>query len=227
MNPSLRRFTILAAAGLLTVEVHAATVPFTETFSNGIAGWSVGGGLAPDLVASGGADGGAYLSRVADISASGFGNVQILFRCESGCSDDAFAGDWRDTVGTLSWYFRHDAAEPLQAYARIATPANNPGASAVVTTLVQPDTWTLIELAIDADNPEFISFSGRGFDAVFSNVGRLQIGIGIPTGFAATGVRFDIDQVSLAPVPLPPAAWALFGGMAMLARVRRRRTARA
>ncbi|MGE3773013.1 MAG: VPLPA-CTERM sorting domain-containing protein [Gammaproteobacteria bacterium] len=203
---------------------HALTVSYTENFDDGLSGWATGSNPGT-VFTSGGVDDGAYLSTFANVTPVGFGTVQVLFRCESSaCSDGAFQGDWRGTVGTLSWYFRHNADIALQAYARIAAPSNNPGASGVVTTLVQPNTWTRVDLGIVADNPELISFSGQSFDAVFDEVGRVQLGISFPTGYNATNLTFDIDQVSLvAPVPLPAAAWLFAPAVAGLGVVRRRR----
>lgn len=222
LQNTLTTMTFLAAVGLAG-PVHALTNPYTESFADGASGWTTGTN-PNEIVASGGADGGAYFSTVASTAASGFGSVQVLFRCETAaCSDGAFFGDWRDDVAVLSWYFRHDADVALQAYARIAAPTNNPGASAVVTTLVQPGTWTRIDLAIDPLNPEFISFSGQSFDAVFDDVGRVQLGISIPAGYVGTNLRFDLDTVSLSPVP-EPQTYALFGiGIALLAAAAKRR----
>jgi hypothetical protein len=216
----MKRFTAMTFAGCallstLVGQAHALTVPFTETFESGAAGWTAGTNPS-QLVPDGGADGGAYLSTTLSPSASAFGSVFVVFRCESAtCSDGAFRGDWRNDI-TLSWQFRHDADVPLQAYARIAAPANNPGASAVLSTFVQPDTWTRVDLVITPDNPAFVSFSGQSFDAVFDDIGRLQIGISLPTDFSGENVRFDIDSVSLAPIP-EPQTYALFAaGLALV-----------
>lgn len=227
LNKLLSIGALCLAAGI-GGQAHAVTSPYTETFEDGASGWTTGTNPG-SIVVSGGVGGGAYLSTTANTAASGFGSVQVLFRCENAaCSDAAFQGDWRADVGVLSWYFRHDATVALQAYARIAAPSNNPGASAVVSTLVQPNTWTRIDLAINASNPEFISFSGQSFDAVFDDVGRVQLGISIPTGYSANGLHFDVDQVSLlAPVP-EPETYALMGlGFGVITWVARRRTRRA
>lgn len=202
---------------------HALTVPYTESFDDGLSGWTTGSN--PNAVfTSGGVDDGAYLSTVANVTPGGFG-AQVLFRCEStACSDGAFQGDWRGTVGTLSWYFRHNADIALQAYARVVGAASNAlGASGIVTTLVQPNEWTRVDLEIFADNPEFTSFSSSSFEGIFGDVGRVQLGISVPAGFTATGLSFDIDQVSLAaPVPLPAAAWLFAPAVAGLGLMRRR-----
>lgn len=120
---TLLGFTLLAG---LAGPAHALTVPYTETFESGAAGWTSSSN--PNQVfQSGGVDGSAYFSSTVTPAASSFGSVSVVFRCESAaCSQGAFIGDWRDDI-VLSWYFRHDADVPLQAYARIAAPANNPG----------------------------------------------------------------------------------------------------
>lgn len=222
MSHKLLTTLVFLASTSLAGQALAITNPYTESFSDGASGWT--SGTNPNqIVASGGADGGAYFSTVASPTASGFGAVTVLFRCESGaCSDGAFLGDWRDEI-VLSWYFRHDADVALQAYARIAAPSNNPGASAVVSTLVQPNTWTRIDLAIEATNPAFISFSNSNFDGVFDDVGRVQLGISLPTGFSGSNLHFDVDAVSLSPVPEPQTYALLGAGMALLAAVSRRR----
>ncbi len=221
-------FTTLAMIATLGFAGQAAalTTPYTETFADGISGWTTGNN-PNQIIATGGAlDDGAYLSTTASPSASSFGAVSILFRCETtACSDAAFRGDWRGTDAgdiLLSWYFRHDADVALQAYARIAAPTNNPGASAIVSTWVQPNTWTRIDLLIEPTNPAFTSFSGQSFDAVFDDIGRVQLGISLPAGFSGSNLKFDLDSASLAVVP-EPETYAMFAvGLALLSIAGRR-----
>lgn len=199
----------------------AATVPFSEGFDADASAWTNANSLAPTYSAAGGADGGGFISFTTDVADPGFGG-QTVFRCNSlvGCSGGAFSGDWESEVGSLGFLIRHDSATPLSFFARIATPGNFPAYAAESTVIANPGEWTSFSFDIFDGNPLLTPEFGT-FGQTFGNVGRFQIGVSIPTGFTASGVTFDLDQVTLAPVPLPAAAWMLFGGVASLFSQRR------
>ena len=86
---------------------------------------------------------------------------------------------------------------------------------------VFPNAWTTITIGIDPFNPQFISFEGQTFEAAFSNIGHLQVGVSVPEGFGGVdqSYTFDLDQVRVVP---SGSAAGLFG-IAGLAAARRRR----
>jgi hypothetical protein len=88
--------------------------------------------------------------------------------------------------------------------------------------LVQPGVWTEVPFEIFEGNPLLIAEFGS-FATTFAQVGTFQIGVSIPTGFTAEDVRFDLDRVAIAAVPLPAAAWLLGPAVLALGAARRRR----
>ena len=85
-----------------------------------------------------------------------------------------------------------------------------------------PNTWTALEFGI---NPEsFVSFEGQTFDAVFSNIGKIQILARDPDGFDNNPAEFtfDVDSAGLTVIPEPSSSLLLIGGSALLFLRRRR-----
>ena len=220
----MKKFNSLTVVTLYFVFLQtisfADVVDFTETFDSGDSNWrgqSSAGTDILDFVASGGPDGSSYVSFESNFvnfpDGSGMGGGQptpVLFRGQSnfGSSDAAFEGNWlEDSVSDFSFSFRHDAPVPLSVFARFASPFNFPGAFAIQFAPVLPNQWTEIDVAIDPNNPQFVSFEGSDFDSVFSNVGNIQFGVTVPVGFGGSPIdfRFDIDNVSVKTVPEPTA----------------------
>ena len=104
-------FRATACAGLMAANAtaFALTVPYTETFESGAAGWLTASFTPPTLAATGGADGGQYISMARDLSTAGAQTV--LFRCHGslGCSGGAFAGDWESNVDAFSFVQSRDS----------------------------------------------------------------------------------------------------------------------
>lgn len=195
----------------------AATIPFTETFSADSAGWYNGANTAPATwVPTGGADG-AYITESFNFVNSTPGpQGPVFFRGqdENNASGGAFVGDWiSEGVTEFHMRVRHNAPTPVNFFARFSGPFNFPGATAVAFAPVLPDVWTDITIAIDAANPQFVSFEGSDFDTVFGDIGHVQVGVGVPAGLAGVDqlFSFDLDTVSIVPEPASLAMAALMG----------------
>jgi MYXO-CTERM domain-containing protein len=206
-------------------------VPFTEDFASTSSNWYDSGPTNPAaFVASGGPDGGSYAS----VTASGFGVADndpvVVFRGqdELNSSGHAFEGNWISSgINLFSAYVRHDAPISLPYFVRFATPSNFPGTAAEDGTLVPPNTWTQLSYAITPSNINVILFPEGPpsfYNSTFSNVGHIQIGYSVPTGFGANAnsYTFGVDKISILP---EPASWLLgLVGVAAGSFRRRRRT---
>lgn len=228
---SALNYAIIVVALLLAPVAQATTVPFTENFVSDSANWrDAGGGASLPWVSSGGPDNSGYASSEFSFASSSDGDTTTIFRAqdEFGSSDGNFEGDWvADGVTQFSAFVRHDAPVPLTFFSRFSGPANFPGAVAVNFAPVLPNTWTEIVIAIDASNPQFVSFEGQNFNTVFSasplngfaGIGHVQLGVSVGTSIAGNPgtFSFDVDQVSIVPEPASLALLAL-GGIAILRR---------
>jgi hypothetical protein len=223
-------FALPLAASALVIATHSTAhgtiVPFTENFATDAANWYDNAATAPvQWVANGGPDGSSHVSTNFNFVNLPPGlpipnNPVNLFRAqdEFNSSGGAFFGNWiADGVTAISFAIRHDGPTPLNFFARFATPNNFPAWSGVQFAPVQANTWTTITIPISLSNPAlfFEGPPGAGqaeFDAVFSNIGHVQIG-----AFAGSlagvddSVRFDLDQVTLVPGPGALTMLALMG----------------
>lgn len=208
----------------LAATASAATVPFTESFTADAANWRNGTGVAlATWAATGGADGAGFISDTFSFAQSIEGDTPILIRGQSsyGSSGGALFGNWlTDGVTEYRVAVKHDAPVPLNFFTRFASPAGFPGAIGLGFVPVMPRTWTELVIQIDPANPQFISFEGSDFHTVFSNVGRVQIGVSVPAALAGNPgtFTFAVDEVKLIPAPATLGALA-FAGLGM----RRRR----
>ena len=219
--------TVLLVAGIAAAAT-ADVQPFTETFEDA-AGWIAGDFGPLNEVASGAADGSSYVSTDRSFENTDPGSFDVLFRGEPSTlpgivpepSGGAFQGDYiASGIDTLRFDFRHNGVAPVTAFVRFSPPARFPGAIAVEFAPVLPNQWQTIELDISALSPNFVSFSGASYQAIFNDIGLVQIGVdstnlaGLPGTFT-----FDLDNVEI--VPAPSAAGVL--GLGLLAAARRRR----
>ena len=155
----------------------------------------------------------------------------ILFRGQNNfdSSNHQFEGDWiAGGVNRFSTYVKHNAPDPLEYFIRFTTPMNFPGIAAIPPIAVQPNVWTKLAFNISPANgnielfPEGppTAFPGQ-FNTVFSNLGRIQIGVTLPPMTATSGpYKFDLDQVT-SNVPEP--ASCVLAMMALTTFVIRRR----
>ncbi len=203
---------------------QAATVPFTEDFTTGPANWFVdsAGTMPLPHHASGGPDGGAFVSSQFALRGEGSLEVASLFRAHQalGASGGAFTGDWlSDGVTELRFFIRHDAhvSTSLTFFARMATAANFPAVVGLSSAVVPANQWTEILLPI---TPADITPEPPGtFAGVLSQVGNMQIGVQARSLTGSEFITFGLDKVSIIP---EPATLALFLCCAVPAVLRRR-----
>lgn len=202
------KFLGMAAIAFSMTAASATTVPFTESFTDDAAGWrDASGGASAVHVPAGGADLGGYITQSFNfVNSNTVDPPPVFVRAQSnfGSSGNSFFGNWlADGVTEFRVSVRHDAPVPVNFFSRFASPAAFPGAIAVAFTPVFPNTWTELVIPINAANPQFVSFEGSDFATVFSNIGRVQLGVNVPAALAGVDAAydFDFDVVSIVPEP--------------------------
>ncbi len=196
------RFVFVPVVLLCTVLPSGALlVPFTEDFTAGASGWLNGSSAAPTWSATGGVDGGGYISSTATMSSAGFGAALFRGNASSDASGDAFAGNWlTGGVSVFSAYVRHDALQALDIFARLDAGAG--AAASSVFFNIPANEWFQIALPIVDSPTSFQSYGAAGpagFSTVFSTIQNIQF-------FAATNspagtYTFSLDKVSSVPEP--------------------------
>ena len=75
---------------------------------------------------------------------------------------------------------------------------------------VQANVWTTIFINLTATSPNFASFEGSSYAAVFSNIGNMQFGFTVPAALVGQNIdgHFDIADFNIVPAP---GALALIG----------------
>lgn len=201
----LLAFFVLFLAGI--GPASAVVVPFTEGFDTSASNWGGRSGL-PDLdyVPAGGVSGGGYVSDQLNFELNMDGDSIVAFRAqdELNSSGHAFVGNWLTSgVASFSAWVRHSSPVPVNFFTRFSHPHNFPGATAVRFQPVFPNQWTQISFQINASNPAFVTFEGSDFNTIFANIGHVQVGFDVPTGFGGSliPVTVDLDQAAILPEP--------------------------
>jgi MYXO-CTERM domain-containing protein len=206
---------VLWAAG----SAAGATVPFLEDFDAGAADWRDIDDAALAWEPAGGRDGSAYVTTdyLVPDPVPTFGASLFRARADINSSGGNFFGDWiADGVREFSYFIRHDAPTPLQVFVRFAAPDNFPGAVGTDFVPVLPNVWTEVVIDISPTSPDII-LEGSPYEDVFSNIGRLQIGIVKPVELIGQTITVDLDKVAITPAP------GTLGMLALAALWRRRR----
>ena len=193
---------ILSLAALLTgiSSSPALIVPFTEEFSGNASGWLNGASQSPTWNASGGPDGGAYISANATMTPTGFGAALFRGNAATNASGGAFVGNWLSGgVSLFSAFIRHNAEQPLDIFARLDAGSGRAASSVGFT--VPTNQWFPISLPIVDSTTSFQSYGQppTGFSIVFTNIQNVQF-FASPSSPAGT-FRFDLDKVSVVPEP--------------------------
>ncbi|MEM9413716.1 MAG: PEP-CTERM sorting domain-containing protein [Planctomycetota bacterium] len=226
----INHFIVIAVISMMACPAAKAEVSnFTETFSADASSWVGGDNTALNFAPTGGPDGSSYVSYTTSFATLNDGDSAIGFRANdfNDASADAFVGDWiASDVDEFTFSFRHNLPAPANVFARFASSFNFPGGIAVEFAPALPNTWTEVTIDISELNPQFVSFEGQDFNAVFSSVGNIQLGVSVPNGFGGFGapVIFDVDNVSVSTNAIPePSSLALIAGMVSISLIRRKR----
>ena len=214
-------YLIAVVLGLVQSGWAVSVLPFTESFEVNSSGWVYGTSSAPVWSASGGVDNTAYISAPATVSGSGFGAIVFRGNDANNASGDAFVGNWLSAgVTTFSAYVRHNADVSLNFFARFDAGAGRAGSG--VNFLVNPNSWTLLQLPILNETTSFQSYGAAGtglsaFNTIFGGIQNVQIALSLDTVNAGKSVTVDLDNVSIVPEPsilgLLGVAGALLGAM--------------
>jgi hypothetical protein len=218
----IRAVASLGMLGLaLAAPAGAVTVGYVEDFSADANGW-VNATFGPlTWNASGGPDGGSYVSTTA-ASINDPGTIQLRTNGPT-ASGGNLAGNWlTGGVSVLSAQVLHDAPAPVNFFFRITTGTNSPALIGIVPIPVQANTWTTVSLVLSPSNPLIIPEGPPSvYDTVLSNVTNVQIGVSVPLALEGAPFTYALDKVTI--VPEPATAGMLAVGLALLAAGGRRR----
>ena len=196
---------VILGVAFAQTSLAVSVLPFTESFETNASGWVYGTSSSPTWSATGGVGNSGFISAPAIVSGSGFGAIVFRGNDANNASGDAFVGNWlASAVTTFSAYVRHNADVALNFYARFDAGAGRAGSS--VNFLVNPNSWTLLQLPILNEITSFQSYGAAGqgqagFDAVFGGIQNVQIALSLDTVNAGTSVTVDLDNVSIVPEP--------------------------
>ncbi len=201
-------FTLLVALIVATTSAKALIVPFTEDFSTGASGWLNGSSAAPTWSATGGVDGGGYITAPGAISAGGFGTLVFRGNGSADASGDAFVGDWiSGGVTMFSAYVSHDAPLALNFYARLDAGSGRAGSS--VDFSVGPGAWFQLNLPIVNSPTSFQSYGAGSFATVFNGIQNVQIALSATQDPSTAGQTYNVSLDRVSTVPEPGTVWLL------------------
>ena len=201
----IRLLVILLAFVASIAPAQALIVPFTEDFTSGAANWLNGSSTAPTWSATGGVDGGGYISAPGAISAGGFGTIVFRGNGAVDASGDAFVGNWiSGGVSTFSAYVSHDAPVALNFYARLDAGAGRAGSS--IDFSVAPGSWFQLNIPIAESSFQSYGAAGMGiaaFNTVFSSITNVQIALSATQDPSTAGQTYNVSLDRVATVPEP------------------------
>jgi hypothetical protein len=204
-----RSFAALFALLASVFPASALIVPFTEDFTSGASNWLNGASSAPTWSATGGVDGGGYISAPGAISAEGFGTIVFRGNGSADASGDAFVGNWiSGGVSTFTAYVSHDAPVALNFYARLD--AGSGRAASSVDFSVAPGAWFQLEVPIVNSPTSFQSYGAGTFATVFNGIQNVQIALSATQDPSTAGQTYTVSLDRVATVP-EPSAFALCG----------------
>ncbi len=182
--------------------VQALIVPFTEDFTSGASNWLNGSSAAPTWSATGGVDGGGYITAPGAISAGGFGTIVFRGNAAADASGDAFVGDWiSGGVSTFSAYVSHNAPVALNFYARLDGGSGRAGSS--IDFSVAPGAWFQLNVPIVNSPTSFQSYGAGTFATVFSSIQNVQIALSTAQDPSTAGQTYNVSLDRVATVPEP------------------------
>jgi hypothetical protein len=210
-----RLFVILLAFVAGIAPASALIVPFTEDFTSGASNWLNGSSAAPTWSATGGVDGGGYISAPGAISAGGFGTIVFRGNGAADASGDAFVGDWiTGGVSTFSAYISHDAPVALNFYARLDAGSGRAGSS--VDFSVAPGAWFQLNIPIANSPTSFQSYGAGTFATVFNGIQNVQIALSTTQDPSTAGQIYNVSLDRVATVPEPGTLGLVAAGLGIL-----------
>lgn len=222
-------FILLVALVVAATSAKALIVPFTEEFSAGASNWLNGSSGAPIWSATGGVDGGGYISAPGAISTGGFGTIVFRGNATADASGDAFVGNWlAGGVSAFSVSVLHDAPVAMNFYARLD--AGSGRAASSIDFSVAPGLWFQLNLPITEASFQSYGAAGTGtaaFNSVFSSIQNVQIALSSTQDPSTAGKTYNISLDRVSSVPEPGTLYFLtLAAVAWLAARRRALTVR-
>ena len=209
----------LAIAAITIVPAQALLVPFTEDFTSGAANWLNGSSTAPGWSATGGVDGGGYISAPGAITAGGFGTIVFRGNASADASGDAFVGDWiSGGVSTFSAYLSHNAPVALNFYARLDAGSGRAGST--VDFSVAPGASFQLEVPIVNAPTSFQSYGAGTFATVFNGIQNVQIALSATQDPSTAGQSYTVSLDRVATVPEPGTLGLVASGLAAICLLR-------